>query len=150
MVHPIQDKGRCFLPCTYGYATTIRRAQGGTYTHGCIYFDHSRPPASGYGYVAVSRFRSKGGIYLYGKVRRTDWRPVRTDRDAMKHDQVDRSEESMSEHDSSDDEAYYRVQDDGSESGDDDDYDGYNLPDGISADYVYEWDAARVEGGAPI
>ena len=28
LVHPICDEGRVFLPCVYGYATTIRRAQG--------------------------------------------------------------------------------------------------------------------------
>ena len=71
LVHPIYDKKRCFLPCTYGYATTIRRAQGATYRHGCIWFDHTYPPERGYGYIAASRFRSKAGIYLFGKVRRT-------------------------------------------------------------------------------
>ena len=30
----------------------------------------------GYGYVAVSRFRSRGGCYLYGHKRRTDFLPV--------------------------------------------------------------------------
>ena len=27
IVHPIWIQKKCFLPCTYGYATTIRRAQ---------------------------------------------------------------------------------------------------------------------------
>ena len=46
---------------------------------GCIYFDHKRGKAGrgrGYGYVAVSRFRSRGGVYLYGHKRRTDFLPV--------------------------------------------------------------------------
>ena len=66
LVHPIYDKKRCFLPCTYGYATTIRRSQGATYRHGRIWFDHIYPPERGYGYVAASRFKSKAGIYLFG------------------------------------------------------------------------------------
>ena len=56
LVHPIYDGKLLFLPCTYGYATTIRRSQGGTYVHGAIWFDHSYPPERGYGYVAASRF----------------------------------------------------------------------------------------------
>ena len=105
LVHPIYGKKRCLLPCTYGYATTIRRAQGATYRHGCIWFDHIYPPERGYGYVAASRFKSKAGIHLFGKVRRTDWLPVRETRKAMEQDQVDRSEESMSDYDSEEEEA---------------------------------------------
>ena len=40
-------------------------------------FDHSHPPDRGYGYVAASRFRSREGVFLFGKIRVTDWRPVR-------------------------------------------------------------------------
>ena len=76
LVRPIVQKKRLFLPCTYGYATTIRRAQGATLTHGCIWFNHCYPPERGYGYVAASRFRAKSGIYLYGAIRATDWLPV--------------------------------------------------------------------------
>ena len=46
---------------------------------GCIYFDHKYGKAGrgrGYGYVAVSRFRSRGGCFLYGHKRRTDFLPV--------------------------------------------------------------------------
>ena len=111
LVHPIKDKKQTFLPCTYGYATTIRRAQGATYLHGGICFDHVHPPERGYGYVAASRFKSKKGIHLYGKIRRTDWLPVRHSAKAMQHDQVERSEESMSEYDSSDDEAMFKPRD---------------------------------------
>ena len=40
LAHPTcADDGRAFLPCTYGYASTIRRCQGSTLHHGCIYFD---------------------------------------------------------------------------------------------------------------
>ena len=77
LVHPMEEDGRRFLPCCYGYATTIRRAQGCGFHHGCIYFDLKRYPAArGYGYVAVSRFVSRKGCYLYGKLRRTDFLPV--------------------------------------------------------------------------
>ena len=85
LVHPIveewrdEDGGtyrRSFLPCSYGYSTTIRRAQGSTMDLGALYFDHTYPPDCGYGYVAASRFRSAAGIYLYGRIRRTDFLPA--------------------------------------------------------------------------
>ena len=86
LVHPIveqwlEDDGTkrrfMFLPCTYGYATTIRRAQGSTLDLGCLYFDHVYPPDFGYGYVAASRFRTMDGIFLYGPIRRTDFLPAK-------------------------------------------------------------------------
>ena len=43
---------------------------------GALYFDHTYPPDCGYGYVAASRFRSAAGIYLYGRIRRTDFLPA--------------------------------------------------------------------------
>ena len=77
LVHPLEEDGVSFLPCCYGYATTIRRAQGASLSMGCIYFDQKKYAAGrGYGYVAVSRFRSRGGCYLYGHKRRTDFLPV--------------------------------------------------------------------------
>ena len=77
LVHPMEEDGAVYLPCCYGYATTIRRAQGATLFHGCIYFDQKRRAAGrGYGYVAVSRFMSRAGCHLYGKLRRTDFLPV--------------------------------------------------------------------------
>ncbi len=76
LVHPMEEDGCRFLPCCYGYATTIRRAQGCGFLHGCIYFDMKKPSARGYGYVAVSRFKSRSGCHLYGKLRRTDFLPV--------------------------------------------------------------------------
>ncbi len=68
LVHRIVRKGVSFTPCTYGYATTIRRAQGVTLRCGCIYFDHCYPAPAGYAYVAVSRFRSREGVYYFGRV----------------------------------------------------------------------------------
>ena len=77
LIHPIEEEGGRFLPCCYGYATTIRRAQGADLCHGCIYMDNKWHPAvRGYGYVAVSRFKSRNGVYVYGKLRRTDFLPV--------------------------------------------------------------------------
>ena len=78
LVHPMHEKDHgTFLPCCYGYATTIRRAQGLSLGIGCIYFDQYKYHAGrGYGYVAVSRFRTRGGCYLYGHKRRTDFLPV--------------------------------------------------------------------------
>ena len=80
LIHPMKDDGAVFLPCCYGYATTIRRAQGATLIHGCLFFDNPYHPAvRGYGYVAVSRFKSRAGVYLFGKLRRTDFLPVGPD-----------------------------------------------------------------------
>ena len=80
LVHPVEEKGQRFLPLTYGYATTVRRAQGASLDMGCIYFDQKKRAAGrGYGYVAVSRFKSREGCFLYGKLRQTDFLPVGED-----------------------------------------------------------------------
>ena len=78
LVHPMKDAdGGQFLPCCYGYATTIRRAQGADMYHGCVYFNQKkRAAARGYGYVGVSRFKTRAGCFLYGKLRRSDFLPV--------------------------------------------------------------------------
>ena len=76
LVHPIAVDDAQFLPCTYGYATTIRRAQGASLDAGCLYFDHCYPPERGYAYVGASRFKTKQGVFLFGRVRRSDWLPV--------------------------------------------------------------------------
>ena len=95
LVHPVSNGGESpFLPCTYGYASTIRRAQGSSLAMGCSYFDHCYPPERGYGYVGAFRFRSADGLFLYGKVRRTDWLPVG---EPMSMEQLHRGAESMSE-----------------------------------------------------
>ena len=77
LVHPMTEDGNTFVPCCYGYATTIRRAQGVSLTCGAVYFDQHRHAAHrGYGYVAVSRFRTQARCHLYGKLRATDFPPV--------------------------------------------------------------------------
>ena len=77
LVHPLTEDGNTFLPCCYGYATTIRRAQGASLTCGAVYFDqHKHAAPRGYGYVAVSRFRTQARCHLYGKLRATDFLPV--------------------------------------------------------------------------
>jgi hypothetical protein len=106
LVHPIcGNKEVPFLPCTYGYATTIRRAQGMTLNRGCVFFDLDFPPDRGYAYVAVSRFRTRAGVYHFGRYRRSDWLPVG---EAVEGEQTQRSYESMTsdsdeEHDSDED-----------------------------------------------
>lgn len=42
LVHPMEEDGQLFLPCCYGYATTIRRAQGASLEQGCIWFNQKR------------------------------------------------------------------------------------------------------------
>ena len=39
LVHPMEEQGARFLPCCYGYATAIRRAQGASLNMGCINFE---------------------------------------------------------------------------------------------------------------
>ena len=76
LVHPIwQKKHGQFMPVTYAYATTIRRAQGATLDLVGIFFDRKLADA-GYGYVAVSRARLREEVFHIGPLRRTDWRPV--------------------------------------------------------------------------
>ena len=103
LVHPMEEGGERFLPCCYGYATTIRRAQGASLSMGCIYFDQKKYPVGrGYGYVAVSRFRSRGGVYLYGHKRRTDFLPVGGSGDEV----LERGYESNSDEDPENDNEY--------------------------------------------
>ena len=82
LIHAMREDGAVFLPCCYGYATTIRRAQGTSLQMGALYFNQRKFPAGrGYGYVGISRFRSRLGCYLYGKLRRTDFLPVGEDQE---------------------------------------------------------------------
>ena len=76
LLHPVTIGEKTFLPCAYGYATTIRKAQGASLDAVVLFFDHSHPPERGYGYVGASRAKSKGGLFLYGRLRRSDWLPV--------------------------------------------------------------------------
>ena len=74
------SSGDLVLVHPYGYATTVRRAQGASLDMGCIYFDQKKRAAGrGYGYVAVSRFKSREGCFLYGKLRQTDFLPAGED-----------------------------------------------------------------------
>ena len=41
-----------------------------------LHFNGKKPAARGYGYVGCSRFKSRSGCYLYGKLRRSDFLPV--------------------------------------------------------------------------
>ena len=55
----------------------MRRAQGADLFHGCIYFEQKKRVATrGYGYVACSRFKSREGCYVFGKLRRSDFLPA--------------------------------------------------------------------------
>ena len=93
LVHYIFMEGLKFMPCTYGYAITIRRAQGITLDLGGLWFD--KPKADrGYAYVAASRFRSANLVYHIGNVRRTDWLPVGGN---AEHEQVELSIDSDSD-----------------------------------------------------
>ena len=75
LVHPVTQKGRKFLPVTYGWATTMRRAQGATLEKVGLWFDRKLPDR-GYAYVGISRAKRRSDVFLMGKIRRTDWRPV--------------------------------------------------------------------------
>ena len=75
LVHPVRRKGVVFMPCCYAYATTIRRAQGSTLEGVGLAFDRKRCDR-GHGYVGASRAREAANLFLLGRVRRTDWRPV--------------------------------------------------------------------------
>ena len=76
IVHPIAINGKKFLPFAYGYAMTIRRAQGSTLEQVCLWFDHRYPADRGYAYVGSSRVRFATDLSLMGKAKRTDWLPV--------------------------------------------------------------------------
>ena len=39
MVHPVSYGGDTFLPCVYGYASTVHRTQEPTWCHGALYLD---------------------------------------------------------------------------------------------------------------
>ena len=58
LVHPMTEDGAIFLPCCYGYATTVRRAQGMGLSLGCMWFEGKKPAGRGYGYVGTSRFKT--------------------------------------------------------------------------------------------
>ena len=101
LVHPVADEQkRRFIPCTYGYAMTTRKAQGASLDHVVLWFDLFMPANRGFAYVGASRVRRATGLYYYGKIRRTDWLPV--DGPGPPIEQVKRSTESMSEDEADD------------------------------------------------
>jgi nucleoside-triphosphatase THEP1 len=79
LVHPVKYDGEHFMPYSYGYATTMRKAQGSTMDLVCLWFDHKYAPDRGYAYVGASRVRRAIDLYLMGKIRRSDWLPVGMD-----------------------------------------------------------------------
>ncbi len=102
LLHPVHDKDQLFLPCAYGYATTIRNAQGASLDAVVLFFDHSHPPERGYGYVGASRCKSKAGLYFYGRLRRTDWLPVGDGAvgEALERTSLSQSSPEVSDHES--------------------------------------------------
>ena len=81
LVHPVTVDGRTFMPVTYAYAITMRRAQGSTLGLVVLWFDHAYPADRGYAYVGASRVRFARDLYHMGPIRRTDWLPVGQDPD---------------------------------------------------------------------
>ena len=82
LVHPVHRslhdsdaQGTTSMPCSYGYAMTMRRAQGATLDAVALFFDRKRPDR-GYSYVGASRVRTMEDLVHVGNVRRTDWLPV--------------------------------------------------------------------------
>ena len=76
LVHPVFREGHTFLPCAYGYATTIRRAQGMTVPRVVLWFDHKYAPDRGYAYTGASRVTTADELYHFGKIDETDWQAV--------------------------------------------------------------------------
>ena len=66
---------------SYGYATTMRRAQGATLHNVGLVFDR-RKPDRGYAYVGASRAKTRDSVYYIGTTRRTDWLPVGAPKDS--------------------------------------------------------------------
>ena len=82
LIHPMEENGMTFLHCCYGYATTIRRAQGASLDIGSLYFELKKHYAGrGYAYVGVSRFRSRASCHLHGVLRQSDFLPVCADKE---------------------------------------------------------------------
>ena len=81
MVHPVAQDGKVFMPCSYGYAMTIRRAQGSTLGLVALCFDQPHYPAEkAYAYVGASRVRYAKDLFYFGKLRTSDWTPCGMER----------------------------------------------------------------------
>jgi len=76
VVYPITIGKERFLPCVYGWAMTTRKAQGCSLDYAVLYFDLFKPAPRGFAYVGASRVRTSGGLFYFGKIRRSDWLPV--------------------------------------------------------------------------
>ena len=75
LIYPLFNNGKPFLPCSYAYACTIRRAQGANMKLIALRFDHWHVDP-GYAYVATSRATTRAGVYHVGPLRKKDWVPV--------------------------------------------------------------------------
>ena len=53
LIHPVSMDGETFMPVTYAYAITIRRAQGSTLETAVLWFDHRCPADRGCAYVGA-------------------------------------------------------------------------------------------------
>ena len=133
LVHPVayEEHGTySFMPFSYGYAMTIRRAQGSTTDQVALWFDHKYAAERGYGYVGASRVRAARGLYLMGKVKRSDWLPVGqpTEDEQLQrgYDSAITSDSDFGSEDpgmtSSDDDEDQGMTDDSAETTDDEDY----------------------------
>ena len=71
LVHSFTTGGVTFMPVSYAYAMTVRRAQGMTLDMVGLRFDR-RNPDGGYAYVGASRVRRRCDLYHVGRLRRTD------------------------------------------------------------------------------
>ena len=80
LVHPICVDRKVFLPCSYGYAVTVRKAQGASLDGVVCDFELFKPLERGFAYVALSRARRRDMCYRFGRIRRTDWLPAEGDR----------------------------------------------------------------------
>ena len=101
LIHPVTQQGRKFLPVTYGWATTIRRAQGATLEKVGLFFDRKLPDR-GYGYVGLSRAKRMLDVFLVHKIRRTDWRAVGGEGQAAEQTQLSALSESTHSSEASD------------------------------------------------
>ena len=109
LVHPVHIDGDAFLPASFAYAMTVRRAQGSTLDLVGLHFDR-RGADRGYAYVASSRVRRRGDLWLVGRTRRTDWLPVGGDPNG--EEQLQPGHESASSDSEYDSDAFDHSEDD--------------------------------------
>ena len=146
LLHPIVENGSIFLPCTYGYAMTIRRAQGATLQIVVLYFDlksknRNHHVEEGYAYVGASRVRFATDLYHFGRYRLTDWLPViSSDNYGSLH--TVKSDESMPSDEEDEDMRHFYgevegdVSSDAASEGDQD----YELDEDSADEHDYDWE----------